>query len=271
MVATVEKNSAALVELSKELAASKRETDTKIAETDAKIAETVAQIATSKRETDAKMAAAAAKMAEMEASIAETNAEFKRSLKESMDRMSRSDEEFKRSLQESMDRMSSSDKEFKRSLKESMDRLSRNIGDVNNRFGEIIELVVLPGLLEEMNTQCGHKFDNVSPRKRFTDSGREYAEIDLFLENGESVMAVEAKARFTLGMAHEFIRQVESLREHEAKAGVVGKTIYAAIAGIGIDAAVRAFASENGLYLVDVDNSNCKVSIEPPKGTVKKW
>jgi predicted RecB family endonuclease len=152
-----------------------------------------------------------------------------------------------------------------------MDRLSRNIGDVNNRFGEIIELVVLPGLLGEMNKQCGLKFDNVSPRKRFTDGGQEYAEIDLFLENGESVMAVEAKARFTLGMVNHFVRQVESLREHEDKAGVVGKTIYAAIAAIGIDENVRKFASEKGLYLVEVNNINSKVSISPPKEVVGKW
>jgi hypothetical protein len=182
-----------------------------------------------------------------------------------------SDERLSEKLATAIAELSSSQQETNRVFRESMDRLSHDVGGVNNRFGEIIEMVVLPGLLGEMDKQCGLKFDNVSPRKRFTDSGKEYAEIDLFLENGESVMAVEAKARFTLGMANQFVRQVESLREHEVKAGVVGKTIYAAIAAIGIDDNVRKFASENGLYLVEVNNSNSKVTIRPPKEVVGKW
>jgi hypothetical protein len=171
----------------------------------------------------------------------------------------------------SIEAIKQSQEETNRAIQKSMDKLSGNVGDLNNRLGEIVELVVLPGLMEKMNTLYGHKFDNVSPRKKFTADGQQYAEIDLFLENGEEVMAVEAKTRFTLGMAHDFVNRVKLLRKHEIKAGLADKTIYAAIAGIGFDTNAKVFASEKGLYLVEIDYDNNKVKIAPPKDAVGKW
>ncbi|GBU22076.1 hypothetical protein R80B4_01981 [Fibrobacteres bacterium R8-0-B4] len=209
-------------------------------------ARTDALIAESNARTDARIAAS---RAETDARIAETDA----------------------SLKETIQRTSEDLRKISADLAESLKNLGGNVGDVNHRLGEIVELVVLPGLMTEMNTLFGHNFDNASPRKRFTDSGQEYAEIDLFLENGGSVMAVEAKTRFTLGMVNKFIKQVESLREHEIKAGVAGKKIYAAIAGLGIDANAKTFALERGIYVVMIDRNGAEFTIESPKGAARTW
>ncbi len=216
---------------------------------DRAVLQMTASIAESNARYDARHAETEARIAEIDALIAESNANINKTIQ---------------TLSEKLEKISED-------LANSLKNLGGNVGDVNNRLGEIVELVVLPGLMEEMNTTFGYNFDNASPRKRFTDSGQEYAEIDLFLENGESVMAVEAKTRFTLGMVNSFIKQVESLREHEIKAGVTGKKIYAAIAGLGIDANAKTFALERWIYVVMIDHSSNKVTIESPKGAVRTW
>jgi hypothetical protein len=97
------------------------------------------------------------------------------------------------------------------------------------------------------------------------------ASIDLFLEGDAEVMVVEVKARFKLGLANTFLRRLESLRKHDVTINLAGKTIYAAIAGISIDDNVRGLALEKGIYLIDIDQDNDKIKIEPPKDAVGKW
>ncbi|MDR2694522.1 MAG: hypothetical protein LBB74_09970, partial [Chitinispirillales bacterium] len=92
-----------------------------------------------------------------------------------------------------------------------------------------------------------------------------------FLENGDAVMAVEAKTLATKDEIIKHVNRLGRLREHEAKAGLTGKTIYAAIAGITFDADARELARSFGMYLVELDHSNTLITIEPPAGAVGKW
>ncbi len=245
----VDKIDNAILQMTASIAESNARTDALIAESNAR---TDARIA----KTDARIAKTDARIAKTDARIAETDARLTETIERTSAAVHKTSEELHK---------------ISADLAESLKNLGGNVGDVNHRLGEIVELVVLPGLMTEMNTLFGHNFDNASPRKRFTDSGQEYAEIDLFLENGDSVMAVEAKTRFTLGMVNKYIKQVESLREHEIKAGVAGKKIYAAIAGLGIDANAKTFALKSGIYVVMIDRSGAEFTIESPKGAARTW
>ncbi|MDR2693492.1 MAG: hypothetical protein LBB74_04670, partial [Chitinispirillales bacterium] len=140
-----------------------------------------------------------------------------------------------------------------------------------NSLGKVTELVLLPGLMENLNSQFGYQFDNISPNKIFTAGGKQYAEVDLFLENGDAVMAVEAKTVATKDEVIKHVSRIVRLREHETKAGLTGKTIYAAMAGITFDADARELARASGMYLVELDHSNALITIEPPAGAVGKW
>jgi predicted RecB family endonuclease len=111
-----------------------------------------------------------------------------------------------------------------------------------------------------------------SPRKKFSKNGQLLAEIDLFLENGDEVMAVEAKARFKLGEMNQFLRHVQLLRKNENITGVAGKTIYVAAAAIGFDPQARKRAEELGMYIIDIDQDNENIEVTPPpKEKIGKW
>ncbi|MDR2693243.1 MAG: hypothetical protein LBB74_03400, partial [Chitinispirillales bacterium] len=39
--------------------------------------------------------------------------------------------------------------------------LGLNVGGINNSIGKVVEMVLLPGLMEKLNTQFGYQFDNI--------------------------------------------------------------------------------------------------------------
>jgi Sec-independent protein translocase protein TatA len=147
---------------------------------------------------------------------------------------------------------------------------SQNIGGVNIRLGEIVEMVVLPGLMKRMN-ELGHNFTISSPRKKFSKDGEQFAEIDLLLENCDEVMAVEAKARFKLGMMNDFLKAIKLLRENDDITGLKDKTIRAAAAAIGFDKPARELAQELGMYIIDIDQDSENITLTPPDGKIGTW
>ncbi|MDR2694138.1 MAG: hypothetical protein LBB74_07980 [Chitinispirillales bacterium] len=229
----------------------------------------------------------AKKIAAVSETVNETSHELRQTTKELSERVDKTSEAVDK-LSERVDRTSATvdklservdktsatvDKMSERvdKVSESVAKLNGNVGGINNSLGKVVELVLLPGLMENLNTQFGYRFDNISPNKIFTDSGNMYAEIDLFLENGDAVMAVEAKTRVRESEMNTFLKSLSELRQHEAKAGVAGKTIYAAVAGISFDNNARKLAVANGMYLVELDHSNDRIKIEPPAEAVGKW
>jgi DNA repair exonuclease SbcCD ATPase subunit len=206
--------------------------------------------------------------------VKETSRELRQTTKdlnESVEKTTREMRQTTKDLNESVEKTTREMRQTTKDLAESVDKLNKNVGGINNSIGKVVELVLLPGLMDKMNSQFGYPFDNISPNKIFTESGNQYAEVDLFLENGEAVMAVEAKTRVKESGMNEFLMSLNELRQHENKAGVAGKTIYAAVAGISFDDKARKLATANGMYLVELNHSNALVTIEPPAGAVGKW
>jgi predicted DNA-binding transcriptional regulator AlpA len=155
-------------------------------------------------------------------------------------------------------------------LEKTVDRVTRNIGGLNNSIGEIVEMIIIPGVKEKMNL-LEHNFNIASPRKEFSDfDGSTLMEVDLLLENCNEVMAVEVKTQVSRRWVDRHLKRLELLREKEKITGMSGKTIYAAVAGITFDDDARALAVENGMYLIEIEEESERIKIIPPK-TAKKW
>jgi len=150
--------------------------------------------------------------------------------------------------------------------------MRRRFGRLCNSLGLVIEEVLLPGLKSKMN-ELGHHFTMSSPRKIFDrPDGSSLAEVDSFLENREEVMVVEVKTEFLAENAMRLLERLKTLRENEEITGLVGKTMYAAAAGISFVGDARRIITENGIYMVDIDDDNDRIKVTPPeKGKEGKW
>jgi len=145
-----------------------------------------------------------------------------------------------------------------------MQRLEKNMGGLNNSIGEIVEMIVIPGVKEKMNA-FRHTFTMASPRKEYSDTdGSTLTEVDLLLENCDEVMVVEVKTQVSKKWVERHLKRLEILRKKERITGMTGKTMYAAVAGIGFDEEARELAAKSGMYLIDINEDTERIDIKAP-------
>jgi hypothetical protein len=159
-------------------------------------------------------------------------------------------------------------KELAESHKETerqMQRMEKNIGGLGNSIGEIVEMIVIPGTKKKMNA-LGHNFTMASPGKEYSDTdGSKLTEVDLLLENCDYVMVVEVKTQVSIKWVERHLKRLELLRKKERITGMTGKTMYAAVAGIGFDEEARELAANHGMYLIDIHEDTERIDVTPPK------
>jgi hypothetical protein len=149
-------------------------------------------------------------------------------------------------------------------MKESARRLDKQFGKLGNRFGDVVEHLVAPGILKKFKA-LGYSFDQVSIRSKIEDgdTGRTVAETDLWLTDGEYVMAVEVKAHPDVADVDEHVERLQKIRAHYDGKGDTRK-ILGAVAGAVFSDNVRRYAIRNGFYTIV--QSGDTVSIDVPEG-----
>ena len=169
---------------------------------------------------------------------------------------------------------------FTSKVRELMDKNERkwdkSIGGLSNRFGEMAEHLVKPGIYKRFN-ELGYHFTERTKGGLTIDGedGKTKAEIDLLLQNGDTVMAVEIKATPKIKHIAEHIKQLEILRDHRRKLNehqnvIDNRQIEGAIAGAIFDAEVKKATIEAGLYVIEQSGDTMKIDV--PEGFVpRKW
>ncbi len=171
-----------------------------------------------------------------------------------------------------LQRLSAEHEKSEAAFQKLYETVNGGIGGLRNSIGSITEMVLLPGITAKMNA-LGHIFTKESPNSVFKRAdGSKLAEVDLYLENGGSVMVVEAKTRFNDESVYGLLERVRKLRANEKLAGVEDKTIYAAAAGVDFTDEARRMIKDNGIYLVQISEDNDRIDVESlPIDEAGKW
>jgi hypothetical protein len=167
-----------------------------------------------------------------------------------------------------------SQEELDRQMKETslrMKETDQKIGELGNRFGELAEHLVAPGIAERFN-YLGYHFSGVAPGgyQIRNDKGKTIAEIDILLENGNCIMAVEVKSKPKLGDVEHHIRRLEILREHREKRQEKPKKIFGAIAGAIYGDIEKEASIEAGFYVLEQSGDTMKMSV-PADFVPREW
>jgi hypothetical protein len=167
-----------------------------------------------------------------------------------------------------MDKLRESQKETDRLLKETIKENDRRFGNVDNRFGEVVEYMISPGLLDKF-TDLGLEFQTASTNFKVRDHKNEiYFEIDVFLQNCGTAMLVEIKTNLAIRYINEHVNRLEKMRLfadfHNDR-----RTFLGAVAGIVIPSEVKKYALENGFYLIEPSGEN--FIITSPNNKPKEW
>ena len=148
----------------------------------------------------------------------------------------------------------------------------RQIGGLHNSFGQLAEHLVAPGITRRFN-ELGFHFDAISPGGlKITNlkGDKTLAEIDLLLENSESIVAVEIKSKVNENDIDHHIKRLEILKENRDRKQEKPKKIMGAIAGAIFGSVEKKAAIEAGFYVLIQSGDTMKMEL--PKGFVpREW
>ena len=187
--------------------------------------------------------------------------ESDRKMKEEHERRMR---EFDRRMQEEDERREKEAAQRAKEIDRQIKNLNKQMGDLHNTFGEMAEHMVAPGIAKRFN-ELGYQFEQVADgnTKILDSNGEIRTEIDLLLENGSYIIAVEVKTKPTVKDTEHHLKRLEILREHRNKHNDTRK-IQGAIAGAIFLQDAKDAALEAGLYVLEQSGDTMKMRI--PKG-----
>jgi hypothetical protein len=116
-------------------------------------------------------------------------------------------------LMENREQMKETDKQIKANAQQ-MKETDKRVGELTNRFGEMVEHMVVPNLVTKFN-ELGLPFTKAYPDAKIADKEHDiFTEVDAFLENGDKVMIVETKTKPKIGDIDDHIERLEKLRRY---------------------------------------------------------
>jgi len=182
--------------------------------------------------------------------------------KEDAERREETEKEMKRLAEEADKRQKETDRIVRRN--------SKQMGDLHRSFGELAEHLVAPNIHKRFN-ELGYHFDGCLPggMKIFDKQGNTKTEIDLVMENGSTIMALEVKTKPTVKDVEHHIKRLEILRDHRRSRND-NRTIKGAIAGAIFGSEEKKATIEAGLYVVEQSGDTMKIDM--PLGFVaREW
>jgi hypothetical protein len=202
-------------------------------------------------------------IAEQHKELAEQHKETEKAIAE----LAEQHKETERFLKESKEDTERFLKESKAETDRRMKELQKSMGKLGSRFGELVEHLVSPNLLEKFKA-LGYAFSRTNTRVKYEDvTGEIIAEVDVLLENGDSVLVVEIKADPSIEDVKDHVKRMKTLRGY-ADAHNDTRAYLGAIAGAIVGNNIKNYALKNGFYVLEQTGDTVKV-VEPPE--VRGW
>jgi hypothetical protein len=157
---------------------------------------------------------------------------------------------------------------------EKLDKIVQNnaqiVGKLGNRFGEIIEYMVMPNLITKFR-ELGFVFTEAYPHSVIEDAENGiYAEIDITLKNGDKVMIVEVKSKPTTEDITEHMERMWKVRTHADMHGDRRKYL-GAVAGMVFNKNEKTFAMKNGFYVIEPSGETFTITAPEGEYSPREW
>ncbi|MDR1786906.1 MAG: hypothetical protein LBR16_00420, partial [Treponema sp.] len=170
-----------------------------------------------------------------------------------------SQQETERHIRESQDRTDRQMQETDRKLRESQERTDKRISRLGNRIGDLIELFAAANVIEKFQA-LGFEFTQASQNMKIQDKNHnDLAEVDIFLENGDYVMALEVKTNLCPIDVTEHLQRMDVLRTYADSRGDK-RQFLGAIAVALASKGVRELALSSGFYLLEQQGDNVRIT-----------
>ena len=155
-----------------------------------------------------------------------------------------------RLMKENAEKQEKRSQELDRQFKERSKEFDRRLSKLGDRFGEMVEYMVMPNLLDRFR-DLGYEFEKAYQNTTIKDSKNNIiTEVDVTLENGDKVMITEVKTKPSI---NDIIYHKERMEKIRAYADLHNdkRKFFGAIAGMVFNENEKKFALKNGFYVLE--------------------
>jgi hypothetical protein len=178
-------------------------------------------------------------------------------------------QETDRIVQETALSMKETDRKMEENARQ-MKQTDKQLGELGNRFGEMVEYMVVPNLVARFS-ELGYIFEDTSPNKEIRDRAHNiHAEVDAYLENAVCVMIVETKVKPSLQDADDHIKRMEKLRAI-ADYRNDHRKYYGSIAGVVLGEKVKAYILSKGFFAIEPSGETFTITVPAGPGEPRAW
>jgi hypothetical protein len=151
-----------------------------------------------------------------------------------------------------------------------MKETDKRIGKLTNRFGDIIEHMIIPNLVSKFQ-ELGFTFTQAGNLKITDKKHNIFMEIDALLENGDKAMVVEIKTKPKNDDIEDHLERMKKMRTYADARN--DKRIYlGAVAGVVFEDSVKHYALRNGFYVLEPSEETFTVTEPKDAGfTPREW
>jgi hypothetical protein len=154
-------------------------------------------------------------------------------------------------------------REEQKGIARQMKETDKKIGDLGDRFGEMVEHMVMPALVKKFR-ELGFVFTKAYPEAEYKDVANNIiTEVDITLENGEKVMIVEVKSKPNTKDIKDHVKRMEKVRTH-ARMRNDNRIYLGAFAGMVMKDDIKTFVLKNGFYLIEPSGEEFFITV--PEG-----
>ena len=177
-------------------------------------------------------------------------------------------QETDRIVKENAKKMREDHEKTAKEMKKYRRETNKQFGKLGNRFGEMVEYMVVPNLITKFK-KLGVVFKKAYRNATIEDRENNiFTEVDITLENGDKVMLVEVKSKPTTEDITEHAERIAKVKAHSEIHGEKRKFL-GAVAGMVFNDNEKAFALKNGFYVIEPSGET--FNITPPEGQPREW
>ena len=148
--------------------------------------------------------------------------------------------------------------------------LDKKLGKLGDRFGEMVEYMVMPNLVRKFR-KLGYKYTKANPHTVIADyENKIFMEIDITLEDGDNVMIVEVKSKPSTADITEHIERMEKVRLH-ADLHDHKRKFFGAIAGMVFNENEKIFALKKGFYVIEPSGDTFSIIVPDGEYSPGEW
>jgi chromosome segregation ATPase len=136
------------------------------------------------------------------------------------------------------------------------------MGKLDKRFGEVVEHLVAPNIVEQFNELGYHFNTNYRTNLDISENDQLVSEVDILLENRKTVAVVEVKAKPTKHDIRRHLKRMQIVRRWYCEQYPnIDKDFIGAVAGAVFPEHVKQFAIENGFYVITQTGDTVKIDV----------